>query len=278
MPTLHGRNYQLAELQLQWGTLYTALDSILGNTFTQMPFGDPHFGLPSASTFTGRRKHSTGLAPTWTWEDEPPDAFDTPLDLTDSASYQGIIPVLSLNNSNESISTADATYWSRVSAAFSICLWLNVTDATSSELLAKFAVTGDAREWRFILNSSDKLQMFLYDESVSGNPTIDTEADVALSENIWVFVGVTVDGSADASGINLYQDGALVASSDTDDAAFVAMENHVMSVLCGRAGNTPNYIAGKVAGGPCGPIFEQAVWTAEQIKNMYELQRRALGV
>lgn len=59
------------------------------------------------------------------------------------------------------------------------------------------------------------------------------------------------------------------------------MVNGATVVTLGHAingGSIYNLFDGSMAGGPGGPVFEQAEWTDAQIKNIYELQRRLLGV
>ena len=70
-----------------WGPIYEAVLNILGSTGTILPTGDPMHGQPNASTFAS----VGGEQVTLTWS-ETPLSFDTPLDLTDPASFQGITP------------------------------------------------------------------------------------------------------------------------------------------------------------------------------------------
>lgn len=262
-----------------WTAIYHNRQTQLGNTATIVNFGDEsNAGLVSASTFTGASFHSSGLAPTWT-PNEALNAWDTPFLLGANSNWQQHIPVLTFNGTDEEMDTPDADYWSRALAAFSIGAWINPTDATSSGIMGKINSASNLREWAFTLNASDKAQLLIYDENdaVTPNAAIDTEIDTAITEGSWSFVVFSYDGTANASGIDGYVNGALVASTDTDDANFVSSRNTTSVVQLGRV-NSTNYFDGKIAGGPCGPFFVQAQLSAEQIANMFRIERLALGV
>mgnify|MGYP001565122223 FL=1 len=260
--------------QVDWASLYEAVFGILGTTGTILPFGDPKHGQPNATTFSG----VGDTQPVFTWS-EAPNAFDTPLNLTLESSFQGIVPTLIFNGIDEEADTPDAAYWSRAAGAFSVGAWVNMTDATASAILSKFTTAGDLREWRFILNAADKLQLILSDENEATTPnaTLDTVADAALSQGVWVFVVATYDGTANASGIDLYQNGAVVASTDTDDANFASLRDTTSVVELGDTENA-NFFDGKMAGGPLGAFFVQVQLTADQVLRLYQVGRRALGV
>jgi len=262
-----------------WMAIYNNRQTQMGNTATIVNFGDEkNAGLVTASTFSGARFHSSGLAPTWT-PNEALSAFDTPFTLGAPSAWQELVPILTLNGTDEEMDSPDAAYWSSTLDAFSIGAWVKATDATSSAIMSKYTTAGDLREWVFWLNASDKLQLILYDEddATTPNASLDSEADAVLSEDTWVFVVATYDGSANASGINIYQDGALVASTDTDDANFTSGRDTTAVVELGMS-NGASFFDGQIAGGPCGPFFVQAELTAEQVANLFRVERLALGV
>ena len=272
--TTYGDRWQ--ENAARHAALYEAVYGLLGTTATILPFADAYHGTPSAATFTTQRSTATGLNATFTWSSAP-STWTTALNLGSPGSYQGVIPILRFDGAANEADSPDAAYWSRAGGAFSVGAWVNMVDATNSAILSKFTAAGDLREWRFILNASDKLQLILSDEDVALNPTLDSEADAALSQNTWVFVVATYDGSDAASGINLYQDGAVVASTDTDDIAFVSLRDTTSVVELGDTENA-NFFDGTMAGGPIGPFFAQAALTADQIARLYNIGRRALAL
>ncbi len=260
--------------EAMWGPLYEAVLSILGSTGVVLPIGDRRHGQPNASIFTTVGEEQV----TFTWS-EAPNAFDKALDLTDPASYQGIIPVVKFNGTDEEADTPDAAYWSRAGGAMSIGLWVKMKDATASTLLCKTQSSGDNHEWLFQLDASGKLEIRLWDEddATTPNATIKTIAQVATSQDVWHFVVATYDGSADATGLNLYQDGVLWASDDTDDANFVSLRDTGTTVKLGHTNLTPaSLFDGYMAGGPLGPFFTQKELTADEVLRLSDIGRRAL--
>lgn len=276
MPALDSLYRDRAKL---WSMVYHNRETQLGATATIVNFGDQEVaGKVNASTFTGKRFNASGAAPVWT-PSSALSAWTTAFDLTDPANWQGAAPVLTANGTANRMTTPDAAYWSRALAAASWGAWVNLTDATNSAIMAKFTTAGDLREWRFWLDASDKLQLILSDENdaVTPNATLDTEANTALSEGVWHLVVATYDGTANASGIDLYIDGVVVASTDTDDVNFASMRDTTAVVELGTLdGGT--YFDGKMLGGPFGPFFVQAASTAAQIQNVYDFERHLIGV
>ncbi len=259
-----------SERRLLWTPLYEAVLTILGSTGVIIPIGDTKHENAGRTTVTTVGE----IAAVFTYS-EALTAFDTPIALLGPAR----IPIVTFNGTDEEADSPDAAYWSRVAGVFSIGAWVNLADATDSIILAKFDNAANTREWVFGFNGSDKLSLTLYDESESGNPTIDSQADVAIVEDTWVFVVATYDGSADASGISIYQDGILVTSTDTDDAGFVNLEDLGGTVKLGHVNAIPGSLFdGQMAGGPLGPFFVQAELSADTILRLYQLGRAAENV
>lgn len=264
----------LALYQALWTPLYESVLNILGSTGTILPIGDPAHGQPNATTFITVGEEQV----TFTWS-EAPNSFDTKLDLTDPDSFQGIIPILTFNGTDEEADSPDATYWSRVGGVMSLGLWVNMTAAANSTLLTKYTAAGDGREWQFVLEGAGGLRLHLYDEddAVVPNGAILSTGDTGVSNGVWVFLAGTYDGTANATGINLYQDGAFIASTDSDNPNFASMRD-TGSVV--RLGNDQGatFFDGKMAGGPLGLFYTQKVLSADEVKRLYNLGRAALGV
>ena len=264
----------VAELIRSWQQYYNVLQTELGNTATILDFGNElTAGLVSAATWTGRTFHASGLSPVWT-PNEALSAYDTPFNLKN---WLGAAPILTMNGTDEEADTPDAAYWSTTLDAFSWGAWVNFTDPTSSSILAKYTTAGNLREWSFHTSAADKLQMILYDEDAAANEQISTLADAALTAATWYFVVATYDGSANASGIDLYVNGAVVASTDTDEANFVSSRDTAALVTLGIA-NATNFMDGKFLGGPWSPFVVQTALTAAQVNNIYQGLRLGLGV
>ena len=124
-----------------WAPYYEAALQILGSTGTILALGDPAHGQPTATTFTTKGEEQA----VFTWS-EAPHSFDTALDLTDPASFQGIIPVVSLNGTDEEADTPDAAYWSRDDSGsnpLSVGAWVWMTNtATQRDILSKWKAGG----------------------------------------------------------------------------------------------------------------------------------------
>ncbi len=120
--------------------------------------------------------------------------------------------------------------------AWSIALWAYITDNSgSTKFISKW--TTDNKEWVLGLSASKRLIMNLYDESEDIN--ISRKADTALS-NGWRFIVMTYDstgGATAANGITFYVDGAAAASTATNNAGYVAMENKAADVIIGAMGD-----------------------------------------
>ena len=80
--------------------------------------------------------------------------------------------------------------------------------------------------------------------------------------------------------MNLYYDGAIEgAPAQADSGNFGICRDTASTVTLGCSNAAPaNKFEGKMAGGPLGPFFVQAELTADQVRRLYQLGRRALGV
>lgn len=260
-----------AERRALHATVAENVLDILGTTGTILPIGSSLFEAADFTTVTG----VGDLQPVFTYQGTGRDAWDALAGATGPVH----IPTVTFNGVDEEADSPDNAYWSRAGAAFSVGAWVNATDPTNSAILSKFQATGDLREWRFILNASDKAQLILSDEddAVTPNATIDTEIDVAVTASTWTFIVFTYDGTANASGINGYIDGALAASTDTDDANFASLRDTTAVVELGDTEDA-NFFDGMMAGGPLGPFFTQVELTADAVRRLYQLGRVQLGV
>lgn len=275
MPALLGVRRDIEAMQALWGRLYRALDELLGPTCTQLPLGDPTYGLATATTFTGRRKETVGLAPTWTWS-EAPSAFDAPLRPTWESSYQGIIPILELNGSDEEADTPDAAYWTSASG-FSLALWILLDDITSVDLLGRWDLTtgSELREFRLFVDSSSQLSGVVYDETA--NAQIGQLSARALVAGRWYHLAMTYGGGTTSTSVRLYVNGARDDTATSASGAFVAKQNTATLTRLGMniatGGGQGSFFNGKLAGGPAGPLFEQAEWTPMAVRALYEKTR-----
>ncbi len=269
------------QTQLYWAQIYHNRQTQLGNTASLVNFGDEkNAGLVTASTFTGAKFHASGLSPVWT-PNEALSAFDTPFNLSSPNSWKGLIPVLTMNGTDEEMDTPDNAYWSDV-GAFSVGAWIYLNTIASNVILAKWDESAtELREFHFSVDSNGDLGFVIYDESEDAS--IGRKFDTPLVVNTWYHVVGTFDGGTDASGISIALNGALVDDADIiDDAGFANAEDTatVMSLgyLEGSGGAKEQLFDGIIAGGPACPFMTLAELTVEQIQNMYRLERLALGV
>ena len=273
----------LTYYQALWAPYHAAVKNILGATGTVLPIGDPTHGQPNAATFTTVGAEQV----TFTWS-EAPNAFDTPLDLRDAASFQGIIPVLTFNGTDEEADTPDAAYWSRVegsSEKFSVGVWVKPgNNGANKSIFSKFDGLSGQAEWELMLRADEKARLNLYDDV--DDKTAFVEIDAALSLDVWQMLVATYDSgvsalSAAADDITMYLDGATPAQSATNDAAYSGMVagTYVTSIGANStAGTSAHQLIGDIAGGPLGPFFVQKVLTADEVRNLYELGRAGLGL
>jgi len=271
----------------QWGPVQEAVLSILGTTATIMHMGDPHAGLPDATTF----KTIGAEQVTFTWS-EPWRAFDghTQANAGEHAPYifQGIIPVIDFNGTDEEADSPDIAYFSvddSGNAGFSVGAWINVTNTASRRtILSKHRGSSTTlREWFLGLDSDDDFELRLTDES-AGVQCVRL-SDVVATHGVWTFLVATYDGtggSTAANGITLYVDGAVRASTATNNGSYVAMENLACLVMVGSQEVNVQPFDGKMAGGPLGPWFvthnAAGIITADKIGRLYDLHHERAGL
>jgi len=148
---------------------------------------------------------------------------------------------------------ANLSFIEGTNGTFSIAAWIYLTGSgINKPVLAKHDTA--KREYLFFIDTSDKLRVVLYDESA--NKTATRIADDALTIGSWYFVAMTYDGedgswsgATAANFITLYVDGAVVASTATNDAAYAGMENLSSKASIGAyytSGALSNYFANRI--------------------------------
>ncbi len=120
------------------------------------------------------------------------------------------------------------------------------------------------QEYIFRIDISDKLSLLCQDDSESA--TISTTSDVGITvcENKELFVAATYDGSGSGSGMVLYVNGKVIASTAGSSGAYTAMENEGASLYFGHNGNV-TYANGKFVENR---LFNKTLTTTE-IKAFY---------
>ena len=271
--------------QALWAPYYQAVLNVLGSTGIILPIGDPHHGQPNATTFTTKGEEQV----TFTWS-EAPGSFDTPLDLTGPDSFQGIVPVVTLNGTDEEADSPDAAFWSVDDSGdngFSLGIWVNIGSGGAGSdraLLSKWSTTGGAQEWLWYLNTANALRLDARDRSVG--VVASRTSDANPTTNVWHHYVMTYDGTGGATaadGITFYEDGAVVASTAANNGSYVAMENQTAALGLGayQTGSL-GLFDGKIGGGPLGPWFvthnTAGIITPDEVRTLYDLGRAALAL
>lgn len=133
---------------------------------------------------------------------------------------------------------ANFTFVEGVDGTFSIIAWIYVnTEAGDKQYIATKWDSAGVREWAFDLDTAFKPELWIYDET--NNKAAYSVANTALTLG-WHFICVTYDGehgswsgATAANYIILYVDGAAVAATDTNDAAYVKMIDTATNVVIG---------------------------------------------
>ena len=108
---------------------------------------------------------------------------------------------------------------------FSICAWVNFSDATSRGILSKRSV------WEFALNPSDQLVCNLYTSGVIYIGR--TSAALTSLQNTWVHVAMTYSGSEANSGVKLYVNGYQADTADSSAGVYTGMPSNSTTVTMG---------------------------------------------
>jgi hypothetical protein len=258
-------------------SVYEAILNELGATGTIVPLGDPAYR--TAPTTWRSAAGVSGLeSAVWT-ASEAIEAFDTP------PTRQGICPIITLNGTDEFFTSPDAAYWTRDddggANGFSAGLWHKLPSQGGGQKFISKWDGDNSVEWSFEYISNRVLRVFLKDDSANKTPRRD--ADAGLVADVWHQVVMTYDGGGGATaaaGIKLYSDGVLVASTGTEQALYVGMEDTAASLyIVARQLATPDLLMnGPLAGGPCGPFFTHSELTAAQVKNIYRHGKAALAL
>ena len=266
-----------------WAGYYSAVENIIGNGGIIVPLLDPDH-VTSATTFTQRAHHTDGLDATWTYT-EAPTAFDTPHDLSDLEKYQGCIPFIEMNGSDEHLETPDADYWHRDDAGgangFSIGAWINQDNSDADQfILGKTG--GGTVEWRLNVRPGYILRTGMFDPSLTEYVGSDGDA-AGWGANQWTFVAAVyngVGGASAAAGITQYVNGTTLASTAwywPQNSAYVGMENTSGIVEIGRDGNQ-SFFDSRMAGGPMSPFWTTKQLTAQEVYRLYLLGAAAMGL
>lgn len=169
---------------------------------------------------------------------------------------QGNGILVSFDGVDQYVSTGDTADLSvgngTADGPLSIAALVNVTDTAANRVItAKGAFSsGTAFEYALLVNTADALRFDIYDVSSGGEPR--RISDAAITRGSLALLGATYSaatgGATAADDMTLYQNGAVIASTATNAAAYVAMENGNAGVGVGQdVGPEANlYFAGSI--------------------------------
>ena len=158
-------------------------------------------------------------------------------------------------------------------SSFSVSAWIYMDEAT------KFRVVGKTKfdtymEWLLTTDADDDLRLVLYDSTTSN--FISQKTDSVLVAGQWYHVAATYNANEANTGIILYVDGSVAASSGSNVGSYTAMHSTSASVSIGQAkysASTTDYANGN--------IDEVAIWSralkASEIADIYNSKRMDLS-
>lgn len=136
----------------------------------------------------------------------------------------------------------------------------------------------ELREWDIIIDPSRKIRVIFFDEST--NVYCRRLSDTGLSVG-WYSLVITYDGTGGAVAadtIKIYINGSLVASTATNDASYVAMENSTTSFLIGASvGAAGTKVS--LMNGDCALIgIDGSEWSAYDAHRFHQLCKGLYGL
>ncbi len=234
---------------------------------TIFPLGDHIHGALTGSTLTTIGEQQVTVTASEAW-----NAWDVP-----AGRFVGILPYLDFNGTDEEADTPDIPYFTfsnnTLDTPLTIGVSINISaTAAIQTILAKWA-TGN-REWRFQVISNETLTAVFFDDNA--NETATRISDAALTLGQWILVVMTYSGLSGASAMDevaLYEDGAVIASTATNNASYVAMQGGTAAPQLGRR-QAANFFAGKMAI----PFIIPRELTADNIAMLDHIIRGAAGL
>ena len=150
--------------------------------------------------------------------------------------------------------SSDFSFIEGVNGDFSICAWAYFRDISENQvIISKWDTTvggSHDAEWYINKDGNGKLTLWLYDET--NDKIVSRQSDAALTTG-WHFICATYEGengswsgATAANFITLYVDGAVIASTATNDASYVKMVD----------GNTKIVIGGSYPLGTAGDFWK----------------------
>lgn len=256
-------------------SLYEAVLDIVGTGGTIVPLGDSRHGALTGTTLTtvGDEQVSYTLSGAASFS-----AMDA------APGRKGVAPVVHWNGADEYVNTPDDSAWDGGNGSsdypISVACWINFPTAGETGYLFSKFVPVSLGDWGMDVTGG-KPRFLARDPSKGSNPNL--LADSALATDTWHHVAITYDGTGGGNALadpncQIYVNGSKVAATYIDDGgAYIAMEGSTNTLDIG-ADNGGSFYQGRMAGGPLGPLFVKAELSADAVRRLYELGRRALNL
>lgn len=157
---------------------------------------------------------------------------------------------------------------------------IEVVDGANQTIISKRndTLASPTREWQVYLVTNEELRLILFDESVDVNCYRTTDAPLSIGWHSYV---ITYDGAGGANAadtIKIYIDGALVASTATNNASYVAMENTTSDALIGAKIDSSSIPANFMTGDDALTGMDGSEWSPydghrfhQLVKGLYDL-------
>lgn len=163
-----------------------------------------------------------------------------------------------------------------LSGAFSLICYLRTweTSAIPNILLAKWVDDGatNNKEWQWFIDTTGHVGIHLRE---NGNTNyIQTLADTALDGSEHVLV-VTCDGTNAVTGLNLYLDGVVQASTDSTSGVYAGMSDTTVPLRTARVHSDALQVFGPHGHASNFAIINGEEWTAWEV---YSISRQLLGM
>ena len=157
--------------------------------------------------------------------------------------------------------------------------WFGVFEAVNMNaqpIITKWDAISNIREWYVELPLDEKIQVNIYDESLNVSCFRQMDTGLSIGWHSYVITYPGTGGAAAADNIIIYVDGTLVASTASNNANYVAMENSAEPVMMGGKldGMGNEYFHGDQAFNG----IDGSVWTAFKAHRFHQLIKGIYGL
>ena len=135
---------------------------------------------------------------------------------------------------------------STATTAMTVAVWVNVDDISSNQdIIAVFDTNENSK---FLGNYNGAITFTMYNNDYSTSAILGQKTDDAvLTEGQWHRIVATYDGSQTDAGFKIYMDGALIASSASNDIFSANLTTHLTIGRTNRTSGSTNDFAGKMS-------------------------------